>query len=129
MEGGTSGGASTASAVAASAGPDSALPDDPSAAASPYLQPCVFWWDSQHLAHCERYLDIYAPFTSMSDDLMALLGRRFIKDMVLRPGDFIEVCAVSNRGTCSLEVWLSLFPHRFFKQGACVCFANGSPTA
>lgn len=55
-----------------------------------YLQPLVFWFDSQHLCHVERYLQIFKPFRSMPKHLFDIVGLRAIKDMFLRPGDFIE---------------------------------------
>ena len=54
------------------------------------LQPSIFWFDSQHLAHVERYLGIYSPVKTVPQELMALLGFPFVKAMVLKRGDFIE---------------------------------------
>lgn len=55
-----------------------------------YLQPTVFWYDSQHLGHVKRYLEIYRPYLNMPAHLRDVIGIYSIKDMVLRPGDFIE---------------------------------------
>eukprot|EP00981_Chlorochromonas_danica_P006019 scaffold1244_cov162-Ochromonas_danica.AAC.55 len=54
------------------------------------LQPLIFWFDSQHLAHVKRYLEIYKPYRNLPADLRQLIGIRAIADMLLRPGDFIE---------------------------------------
>jgi hypothetical protein len=54
------------------------------------LQPLMFWYDSQHLAHIQRYLQIYTPYVSLSEDLRLLLTKPFINTMRLRIGDFIE---------------------------------------
>lgn len=43
------------------------------------LQPCIFWFDSQHLAHVQRYLEIYDPFVNMPDDMKYPLGWKFVK--------------------------------------------------
>ena len=55
-----------------------------------YLQPTVFWYDSQHLGHVQRYLQIYRPYKNMPPHLRDVVGIYSIKDMLLRPGDFIE---------------------------------------
>lgn len=55
-----------------------------------YLQPAVFWYDSQHLGHVERYLQIYRPYKNMPPHLRDIVGIKSIKNMLLRPGDFIE---------------------------------------
>lgn len=55
-----------------------------------YLQPLIFWFDSQHLCHIERYIQIYKPYNSLPEDMKQWLGRKFVKKMVLRKGDFIE---------------------------------------
>lgn len=54
------------------------------------LQPLIFWFDSQHLCHIERYLKIYKPYVSLPEEMKNWLGRKFIKKMILRNGDFIE---------------------------------------
>lgn len=55
-----------------------------------YLQPLAFWFDSQHICHIQRYLQIYRPYKNLPPHLRELVGIRSIKDMLLRPGDFIE---------------------------------------
>ncbi len=54
------------------------------------LVPLIFWYDSNHLAHVKRYLEIYRPFTYAPAELRSLIGSRGLKDMLLRRGDFIE---------------------------------------
>jgi hypothetical protein len=58
------------------------------------LTPAMFWYDSNHLAHVERYLEIYKPFKTFPKHLCPImeehLGRCFQKDLILRTGDFIE---------------------------------------
>lgn len=63
------------------------------------LQPLAFWFDSNHLAHCERYLEIYKPFTYIPTDIKEIISKergnqedatKMIKKMVLKKGDFIE---------------------------------------
>lgn len=54
------------------------------------LQPLTFWFDSQHLCHVERYLNIFRPFKTMPVHLQQLVGVKTVKEMVLRKGDFIE---------------------------------------
>ena len=58
--------------------------------ASLSLIPLVFWYDSNHLAHVQRYLQIYTPYKSLTGELREYLGLRKIRDMLLRNGDFIE---------------------------------------
>jgi hypothetical protein len=55
-----------------------------------YLQPLVFWFDSQHIGHVRRYLQIYQPYKNLPAHLREVIGIRSIKGMLLRPGDFIE---------------------------------------
>jgi hypothetical protein len=83
-----------------------------------YLQPLVFWFDSQHLCHIERYLQIYKPFKSMDKSLFPIVGLRAIKDMTLRRGDFIEdrfgqvqrnLLTSMNSLGCSEETIVQLF--------------------
>lgn len=54
------------------------------------LQPLIFWYDSNHLAHVQRYLEIYRPHYYLSENLREALGLAAIKKMLLRRGDFIE---------------------------------------
>lgn len=55
-----------------------------------YLQPLIFWFDTQHLCHVSRYLKIYQPYKSVPREYFDKIGLKNIKDMFLRPGDFIE---------------------------------------
>jgi hypothetical protein len=55
-----------------------------------YLQPIVFWFDSQHLCHVERYLQIFYPIRNMPVHLKTIIGMQLLKGMRLRRGDFIE---------------------------------------
>jgi hypothetical protein len=54
------------------------------------LVPLLFWYDSNHLAHVKRYLEIYRPFKNAPAELRSVIGSRGLKDMLLRRGDFIE---------------------------------------
>lgn len=54
------------------------------------LHPLIFWYDSNHIAHVERYLQIYKPYHYLSVSLRDALGLVAIKKMLLRRGDFIE---------------------------------------
>lgn len=54
------------------------------------LQPLIFWYDSNHLAHVERYLEIYRPYHYLTVSLREALGLPAIKKMLIRRGDFIE---------------------------------------
>eukprot|EP01038_Epipyxis_sp_PR26KG_P010104 gene10104-13580_t len=55
------------------------------------LQPLIFWFDSQHLCHIERYLEIFKPFRNFPNDLKEILGgNKYLKSMLLKNGDFIE---------------------------------------
>lgn len=55
-----------------------------------YLQPLLFWFDSNHLCHVNRYLEIYKPYINIWPELRTLLGPKRVKKLVLRNGDFIE---------------------------------------
>lgn len=55
-----------------------------------YLQPLVFWFDSQHICHVQRYLEIYKPFRNFPQHLRDVVGMSCLKEMVMKPGDFIE---------------------------------------
>ena len=57
---------------------------------SPRLQPLIFWYDSQHICHVERYLQIFKPFTNMTPSMKKLLTVKDISMFLLRSGDFIE---------------------------------------
>jgi hypothetical protein len=57
------------------------------------IQPTIFWYDSIHLCHVQRYREIYTPFRAMPSALMILLQEKdpnLIQRLVLRRGDFIE---------------------------------------
>jgi hypothetical protein len=54
------------------------------------LHPLIFWYDSNHIAHVQRYLQIYRPYHHLSENLRESLGLPAIKKMLLRRGDFIE---------------------------------------
>lgn len=54
------------------------------------LHPLIFWYDSNHIAHVQRYLQIYRPHHHLSERLREALGLPAIKKMLLRRGDFIE---------------------------------------
>lgn len=55
-----------------------------------YLQPLIFWYDSQHLCHVSRYLSIFYPLKSLTPSLVEKLGMKRIRNMVIKNGDFIE---------------------------------------
>jgi hypothetical protein len=48
------------------------------------LQPTIFWYDSNHLAHVHRYLEIFSPYENLSTELRAIIGKENIKNMFLR---------------------------------------------
>ncbi len=56
------------------------------------LQPLIFWYDSNHLCHIQRYLEIYKPYRNMPVELRQLLKEVNIPvhDFLCRNGDFIE---------------------------------------
>jgi hypothetical protein len=66
------------------------------------LHPLIFWYDSNHIAHVERYLQIYRPYHHLTAPLREALGLTAIKKMLLRRGDFIE-------DKFGQEVYLDLF--------------------
>lgn len=51
-----------------------------------YLQPLIFWFDSNHLAHVQRYLEIFTPFKSITRSLKSKVDLKHIKYMLLKPG-------------------------------------------
>jgi hypothetical protein len=55
-----------------------------------YLQPLIFWYDSQHICHVQRYLEIYQPYLNVPNHLKRLYGNKIMNGLVLRKGDFIE---------------------------------------
>lgn len=54
------------------------------------LQPLIFWFDSQHIAHVQRYLEIFEPNRHFPEHLKTMTQKGQINAMVLRRGDFIE---------------------------------------
>ena len=55
------------------------------------LFPLIFWYDSNHIAHVQRYLEIYQPFRYAPDIVKTHFhGLKGVKKMLLRHGDFIE---------------------------------------
>lgn len=56
------------------------------------LQPLIYWYDSQHICHIERYLEVYQPYTYMPPDLKATIKElgQDVGSFRLRYGDFIE---------------------------------------
>ncbi|CAM9995803.1 unnamed protein product, partial [Ectocarpus fasciculatus] len=55
------------------------------------IKPLMFWYDSTHVAHVKRYLEIYRPFINVPDELKPSFGsKKGVKQMILRNGDFIE---------------------------------------
>ena len=55
-----------------------------------FLQPLIFWFDSQHLCHVGRYNQIFTPFATLPDEMVSWLGKKTVNKMLLRKGDFIE---------------------------------------
>ena len=54
------------------------------------LMPLAFWYDSNHIAHVGRYLEIFAPYTNLPLELREAIGRENVHQLLLRKGDFIE---------------------------------------
>jgi hypothetical protein len=57
------------------------------------IQPTIFWYDSNHICHVQRYLEIYTPFLAMPPTLKSILQERdpgLIRRLILHKGDFIE---------------------------------------
>lgn len=54
------------------------------------LLPLLSFYDSNHLCHVARYLQLYRPFMHVPPELRARLGDRMLIEMVLRRGDFTE---------------------------------------
>jgi hypothetical protein len=62
---------------------------DPTSLSPLALQPALHWWDSQHLAVREKYLEIYSPV--VNEELVDLMGGKWrVNRGLLRSGDFIE---------------------------------------
>ena len=61
---------------------------------SAFLQPLGFYYDSNHLVHVKRVLEIYQPFKHFPGELRERLGgaaaKALMADLLLRDGDFIE---------------------------------------
>jgi hypothetical protein len=54
------------------------------------LLPLIFWYDSNHICHVQRYLQIFTPYKALPEDLREYFGLPRIKEMLLKNGDFIE---------------------------------------
>jgi hypothetical protein len=54
------------------------------------LMPLIFWYDSNHICHIKRYLQIFTPFKSLPIQLRNSVPIGCIKRMTMRYGDFIE---------------------------------------
>jgi hypothetical protein len=83
-----------------------------------YLQPLIFWFDSQHLCHIERYLRIFLPFKTFPQEFRDIFGSKPLEDMCLRKGDFIEdkfgqqqrnLFIMAKEKKCSDDVIIRLF--------------------
>ncbi|GAX74774.1 hypothetical protein CEUSTIGMA_g2221.t1 [Chlamydomonas eustigma] len=72
--------------------------------ASYQLQPCIFWFDSQHLCLVERYLEIYQPKVFIPKEMMTYLGWNFVSNMKLKKGDFIEDRFGQMQRKCFIEM-------------------------
>jgi hypothetical protein len=55
-----------------------------------YLQPLIFWYDSNHLCNVTKYLQIYYPYKNTPAVMKRRLGIPAIREMILKNGDFIE---------------------------------------
>ena len=55
------------------------------------LLPMMFWYDSNHLVHIDRALQLYTPFKTVPEPLHAAFGGKpGVRLLHLRIGDFIE---------------------------------------
>jgi hypothetical protein len=54
------------------------------------LLPLMFWYDSNHLCHVQRYLEIFEPFKYAPQQLRKRLSNASLKKLLLKRGDFIE---------------------------------------
>jgi hypothetical protein len=55
------------------------------------LLPLMFWYDSNHIVHIDRMLELYTPFVSVPVALHRYFGGKTgLKSMLIRKGDFIE---------------------------------------
>lgn len=48
------------------------------------LRPCIFWYDSNHIVHISKALQIYQPYIHASDALRAAVGPRGLARFRLR---------------------------------------------
>jgi len=55
-----------------------------------WLRPSIFWYDSNHLVHCARALQIWKPFRHAPPSLLKRIGPSALRRFILRGGDFIE---------------------------------------
>ena len=62
---------------------DAAICGDP---ARLRLQPLIFWYDSNHLAHCGRYLEIFKGVRAFPMEFCRLFGWDTLKMLKLRKG-------------------------------------------
>jgi hypothetical protein len=97
-----------------------------------FLQPLIFWFDSQHLCHVERYLNIYKPYKTLPVHLREVVGLKAVKDMFLKPGDFIEdrfgqvqrnLFATLRENNCPDAIIVELF--RWY--GSYLCWITDEP--
>lgn len=59
------------------------------------LLPLIFWYDSNHFCHVQRYLEIYRPYTYIPIEIQSQIKENnphenILKKMLLKYGDFIE---------------------------------------
>lgn len=59
------------------------------------LLPLIFWYDSNHFCHVQRYLQIYRPYTFIPVEIQYQINKNnphenMLKKMLLKYGDFIE---------------------------------------
>ena len=100
------------------------IPEDSKVASEPLLklQPLIFWYDSQHLCHVQRYLEIFRPFKNLPNHLKDEIGLSNVRRMLLKKGDFIEdkfgqmqhrlltgMVKVNKELTCELFQWYGCY--------------------
>lgn len=94
-----------------------------------YLQPLIFWFDSQHLCHIRRYIEIYKPYAALPEEMRNWLGKKTINKMVLRNGDFIEDrFGQSQRNCLTAKGMQSLDLHVKFENAISCSYYNCSRT-
>ena len=54
------------------------------------LRPSIFWWDSNHIVHAARCLEMYEPCVHAPAVVRQAMGESGLRRMSLRRGDFIE---------------------------------------